>query len=63
MKDINRDSKHTPVRDGDSRPDQNIEGRKTKKSGSPLASQPKKMTKDRGADVNSLEDFKDAREE
>jgi hypothetical protein len=63
MKDINRDHPDTPIRDGDARPDQNVTGKDTKKAGSPLASQKKKMTKERGADVNSLEDFKEAREE
>ena len=62
MKKIDKD-KATPIRDGDARPDQNIEGKTSKPAGSPLASGKRKMSKERGADVNSIEDFKDAREE
>jgi hypothetical protein len=64
MRNLENDPKETPIRDGDSRPDQNVEGKtNNRQSGSPLASQKKKMTKERGADVNSIEDFKDAKEE
>jgi hypothetical protein len=56
-KNIERD---TPIRDGDTRPDQNIEGN-TQKQSSPLASDKSKFTKERAADINSLEDYKDAK--
>ena len=57
-----QEERETPIRDGDTRPDQDIHGDRPKHS-SPLASDKKKMTKERAADLNSLEDFKDAREE
>lgn len=56
------EDKATPIRDGDARPDQNIDGKRKKDPGSPLASQQKKVTKERGADENTIEDFKDAKE-
>lgn len=53
-----KDNKPTePIRDGDSRPDQNLTGKK--KPDSPLATG-KKISKARGADVNTSEDYKDA---
>ncbi len=57
----NRPDESAPIRDGDTRPDQNIEG-KPKKQSSPVASEKGKVTKERAADVNSLEDYKDASE-
>ena len=56
----------TPIRDGDTRPDQNIEGEskietKRKKASSPLANDRRELTKEGAADVNSLEDYKDAK--
>lgn len=59
-KDQNTDS-NTPIRDGDTRPDQNIEGKTKRGNVAPVASG--KTTKERAADVNSLEDYKDAKEE
>lgn len=61
MKDKDKEQRETPIRDGDTRPDQNIEG-KVKKNSSPMATDPGKVSKERAADVNSLEDFKDAKE-
>jgi hypothetical protein len=61
MKNKNKNpDDQTPIRDGDTRPDQNIEG-KTKKPSSPLSSEKSPTTKERAADVNSLEDYKDAK--
>jgi hypothetical protein len=54
--------RETPIRDGDTRPDANIDG-KTKTKSSPLASGGKSVSKERAADVNSLEDYKDAKNE
>ncbi len=51
---------NTPIRDGDTRPDQNIHGDVRKKS-SPLASDKKKLTKARGADIDTEDDHKDAK--
>ncbi|HEY0743113.1 MAG TPA: hypothetical protein VGD40_16710 [Chryseosolibacter sp.] len=62
MKNENKEQKETPIRDGDTRPDQNIEGTRKKPSSSPMATAPGKVSKERAADVNSLEDFKDAKE-
>ena len=54
-----RDEQRAPIQDGDARPDQNLDGKK--KQESPLASDKKKLTKERGSDVNTLEDYKDAK--
>jgi hypothetical protein len=62
MKSSDNTNNATPIRDGDTRPDQNIEGKTKKTAGSPMASQKKKMTKERGADVDSVEDFRDAKD-
>jgi hypothetical protein len=55
----NTTERDTPIRDGDTRPDQNVDGLKEEKPTSPVAGK-NKITKERAADVNSLEDFKDA---
>jgi hypothetical protein len=48
------EQKQTPVSDGDTRPDQQPQGQW------PLSNEYKdQVTKERGADVNSLEDYKD----
>jgi hypothetical protein len=62
MKDKNKIKRETPIRDGDTRPDQNMYGESRKNAGSPLASGKKKLTKERGADMNTLEDFKDSKD-
>jgi hypothetical protein len=50
------EQRQTPVSDGDTRPDQQPEG------AWPLSNEYKdKVTKERGADVNSLEDYKDGK--
>ena len=51
--------RETPITDGDTRPDENIDGT-TKANTSPIASDKKKITRERGADVNSMDDYKDA---
>lgn len=48
------------IQDGDSRPDQPVEKTSQDKK-SPLASERGRVTKERGADVNSADDFRDAR--
>jgi hypothetical protein len=50
----------TPITDGDSRPDK--QHRRTKSS-SPAGSpkKEKKFSKERGADINSADDFRDAK--
>jgi hypothetical protein len=48
----------TPVPDGDTRPDQNQEPDLS--IGTVAGQHKKKITKERGADTNTLEDFKDA---
>ena len=65
-KNQNKTERQTPIRDGDSRPDQNIEGktnveRERKKTSSPLASDKSKLTREGAADTNSMEDYKDAK--
>jgi hypothetical protein len=62
MKDKNKIKRETPIQDGDTRPDQNLHGESRKKAGSPLGSEKKKLTKERGADMNTLEDYKDAKD-
>ncbi len=58
-----QEERETPIRDGDARPDQGI-----KDAGHPgsrvlarTKQDKKQMTKERGADVNSLEDYRDAK--
>lgn len=60
MKNKTKIAKETPITDGDTRPDENIEG-KQRKPESPIGITKKAMTPERGADTNSLEDFKDAK--
>lgn len=54
--------RETPVLDGDTRPDQNADGKPTKDVGSSFSSEKKTVSPERGADVNSLEDYKDAKQ-
>jgi hypothetical protein len=55
--------RETPIRDGDARPDQQVGDRKH--PGSQMVertkSEKQKTTKERGADVDSSDDFRDAR--
>lgn len=53
------EQKQTPVADGDTRPDTQPIEKDRKKM--PNAGSGKKLTKGRAADVNTLEDFKDAK--
>lgn len=59
----NRDKKQNdeqkPIIDGDSRPDKNVEPDRA--IGTVKRRPEKKITKERAADKNSLEDFKDAK--
>jgi hypothetical protein len=62
MKNKNTNESHTPISDGDTRPDQNIDGKTKKDPGAPRNEENKKpLTQERGADTNTLEDFKDAK--
>ena len=56
------EKKETPIRDGDTRPDQDLQPDLKKKS-SPLASEKGRVSKERGADVDKWEDFRDGRTE
>jgi hypothetical protein len=60
MKNKTKTAKETPITDGDTRPDENIEGNQ-RKAGAPIPPSKKPTTPERGADVNSLEDYKDAK--
>lgn len=52
----------TPIMDGDSRPDKQEEAVTMERKRGPMPhKKEKKVTKERGADVDSLEDFKDAK--
>lgn len=56
----NQPQKDHVIQDGDSRPDQKTEkGSQEKKS--PLASDRGRVTKERAADVNAADDFRDAK--
>jgi hypothetical protein len=58
-KNKKREEAQTPVPDGDTRPDQNQEPDLS--IGTVAAKREKKITKERGADINNLEDFRDAK--
>jgi hypothetical protein len=49
----------TPIADGDTRPDQQVEN--TKRTKTPDVSERPKVTKDRGADIDRADDFRDAK--
>lgn len=56
-----QEQKGTPIVDGDTRPDEQ-ENANEASNNSPLANKKKKsLTKERAADINSLEDYKDAK--
>jgi hypothetical protein len=61
MKNKKLNDSQTPIQDGDTRPDENIEGKKRKNPGAPIQSEKKALTPERGADSNTLEDYKDAK--
>jgi hypothetical protein len=54
-----KESERTPIIDGDTRPDQNIEPQPLPKGEIEEQKKKKEFTPERGRDVNSLEDFKD----
>jgi hypothetical protein len=58
-KNKKKEELETPISDGDTRPDQNLEPDPAK--GPIAARREKTITKERGADINNLEDFKDAK--
>lgn len=62
MKNKTNEERQTPIIDGDARPDQNIDGLTDKKSKSKNQPAKKPFTKERGADINTLEDYKDAKQ-
>ena len=55
-----QDEKRTPIIDGDARPDIDVNAQE--KSDRPKKAEKKKTTKNRN-DINSLEDFRDAKQE
>lgn len=57
-----REKRETPIIDGDARPDMPREEdiKKAKQKGAP-ANEKKKFEAERSSDLNSLEDFKDAK--
>jgi hypothetical protein len=65
-KDSRRSEKHTPIIDGDARPDINLHPEETKNQDHPIPIPGdrgrKKTTKNRN-DINSLEDFRDGKQE
>jgi hypothetical protein len=67
MKDKNKDKekKHiqepSPIMDGDTRPDKQEEAVTMERKPSSAPGKEKKLTEERGADIDSLEDFKDAK--
>lgn len=57
-----RIEEQTPIMDGDTRPDKQEEAVTQERKRGPVPhKKEKKVTKERGADVDSLEDFKDAK--
>jgi hypothetical protein len=66
MKNQKNKKQHTPIMDGDSRPDKQEERTKPASSASTASSpvagkKQKKFTIERGADVNKADDFRDAK--
>lgn len=62
MENDKKEERETPIIDGDARPDQNVEGLKDSKRERTKQAAEKTLTKERGADINTLEDYKDAKE-
>ncbi len=58
--DKSKQEKKSPIYDGDARPDKNIEQTSTN-SRRTAGKKQKKFTRARDADVNSTEDYKDAK--
>jgi hypothetical protein len=56
-----REKRETPIIDGDARPDENERAAKAEKFLAEKEKAGKKLTKERGADINSLEDYKDTK--
>ena len=58
-----KEKRETPIIDGDARPDLPVDAEKKKTSkNSPKTDQGKKFETERLSDINSLEDYKDAKE-
>jgi hypothetical protein len=58
---ISKEREHTPIIDGDTRPDHQEDALMPEKRKTPDKTKEKKMTSERGADMDTLEDFKDAK--
>jgi hypothetical protein len=56
-----REKMQTPIQDGDTRPDQNTGSGATENTSPIPKKNSKKLTKERGADTNTMEDYKDAK--
>ena len=61
MKKKEKEQRETPIIDGDARPDMPVEVDKKKDKTNAQAGQDKKFESERLSDVNSLEDYKDAK--
>lgn len=56
-----REKRETPIIDGDARPDEQERAARAEKYLSEKEKTGKKLTEERSADINSLEDYKDAK--
>lgn len=61
MDNKEREKRETPIIDGDARPDMPIDPENIKKKRNKKPSGEKKFETERVSDINSLEDFKDAK--
>ena len=61
MDNKEKEKRETPIIDGDTRPDMPIDPENSKKKRDKKPSGEKKFESERVSDINSLEDFKDAK--
>lgn len=62
MDDKEREKRETPIIDGDARPDMPLDpGKEIRKDGKLKKTEDEKFETERVSDVNSLEDYKDAK--
>ena len=60
MNNKEKEKRETPIIDGDARPDMPVDTENTKK-GKQQKSEEKKFESERVSDINSMEDYKDAK--
>ena len=60
MNNKEKEKRETPIIDGDARPDMPVDTESTKK-GKQQKSEEKKFESERVSDINSMEDYKDAK--